>query len=131
MCNELLNIGVKMEEEDKSLLLLCSLPSFYDPLVTTLLYDKETLEYEDMVSMLRSNKQREKLTKEGAPQESFAMEERSGRGRKRGKSRGWLKSRKSRSKKEARATSTTRSGTSNEIAHSGRTRREIREDLMC
>ena len=38
MCNELLNIRVKMEEEDKSLLLLCSLPPSYDPLVTTLLY---------------------------------------------------------------------------------------------
>ena len=38
MCNELLNIGVKMEEEDKSLLLLCSLPSSYDPLVMMLLY---------------------------------------------------------------------------------------------
>ena len=55
MCNELLNIWVKMEEEDKSLLLLCSLPPSYDPLVMTLLYGKETLEYEDMVSVLRSN----------------------------------------------------------------------------
>ena len=57
MCNELLNIKVKMEEEDKSLLLLCSLPPSYDQLVMTLLYGKETLEYEDMVSMLRSNEQ--------------------------------------------------------------------------
>ena len=52
MCNELLNIGVKMEEEDKSLLLLCSLPPSYDPLVMILVYGKETLEYEDMVSVL-------------------------------------------------------------------------------
>ena len=37
VCNELLNIGMKMEEKDKSLLLVCSLPPFYDPLVTTLL----------------------------------------------------------------------------------------------
>ena len=55
MCNKLLNIRVKMEEEDKSLLLLCSLPPSYDPLVIMLLYGKETLEYEDMVSVLRSN----------------------------------------------------------------------------
>ena len=53
--NDLLNIRLKMEEEDKSLLLLYSLPPSYDPLVTTLLYGKETLEYEDMVSVLRSN----------------------------------------------------------------------------
>ena len=57
MCNDLLNIRVKMEEEDKSLLLLCSLPPSYDPLVTTLHYSKETLEYEDIVSVLWSNEQ--------------------------------------------------------------------------
>ena len=55
MCNELLNIGVKLEEEDKSLLLLCSLPPYFDALLTTLLYGKETLEYEDMVLVLRAN----------------------------------------------------------------------------
>ena len=55
MYNELLNVGVKFEEEDKSLLLLCSLPPSFDALVTTLLYGKETLEYGDMVSVLRSN----------------------------------------------------------------------------
>ena len=64
LCTELMNIGVKLDEEDKSLLLLCSLPGSYDSLVTTLLYGKETLEYEDMVSVLRSNEQRKKLTRE-------------------------------------------------------------------
>ena len=49
-----------MEEEDRSLLLLYSLLSSYDPLVTTLLYGKETLEYEGMVSVLRSNEQQNK-----------------------------------------------------------------------
>ena len=67
LCTELVNIGVKLYEEDKSLLLLCSLPGSYDSLVTTLLYGKETLEYEDMVSVLRSNEQREKLTRDRAP----------------------------------------------------------------
>ena len=52
---DLLNLGVKMEEEDKSLQLLCSLPSSYDSLITTLPYGKETLMYEDIVSVLRSN----------------------------------------------------------------------------
>ena len=66
-----------------------------------LLYGKETLEYEDMVSVLQSNKQREKLTKKNDPQEGLAMGERLER-RKKGKSRRWSKSRKSRSKKEAR-----------------------------
>ena len=66
MCNDLLNIRMKMEEEDKSLLLLCSLPPSYDPLVTMLLYGNETLEYEDIVLVLKSNEQREKLIKKGA-----------------------------------------------------------------
>lgn len=90
--NDLLNLGVKMEEEDKSLLLLCSLPSSFDLLVTMLLYEKETLFYEDIVSMLRSNEQQEKLTKEGVPHEGLVVGERSGRGRERSKSKGWSKS---------------------------------------
>ena len=85
MCNELLNIRVKLEEEDKSLLLLCSLPPSSDALVTTLLYGKETLEYEDMVSVLRSNEQREKLTEEGVSQEGLVVGKRSERGRERSK----------------------------------------------
>jgi hypothetical protein len=40
---QLLNFGVKIKEEDKVILLLASLPPFYDHLVTTLLYDKDTL----------------------------------------------------------------------------------------
>ena len=87
LCTELVNIGVKLDEEGKFLLLLCSLPGSYDSLVTTLLYGKETLEYEDMVSVLRSNKQREKLTRDRAPQEGFAIGERTSRGRDRSKSR--------------------------------------------
>ena len=86
LCTKLMNIGVKLDEEDKSLLFLCSLPGSYGSLVTSLLYGKETLEYEDMVSVLRSNEQRKKLTKDRAPQEGLAIGERTGRGR--GRSRG-------------------------------------------
>ena len=73
---------------------LCSLPGSYDSLVTTLLYGKETLEYEDMVSVLRSNEQRKKLTRDQAPQEGLIVGERTGRGRGRSKSRGRSKFRK-------------------------------------
>ena len=61
---DLLSLGVKMEEKDKSLLLLCLLSGSFDPLVTTLLYGKETLNYEEIVSILKSHKQRERMTKE-------------------------------------------------------------------
>ena len=53
---DLLNIGVNLEEEDKSLLLLCLLLGSFDLLVTMLLYEKETLVYEEIISVLRSNK---------------------------------------------------------------------------
>ena len=40
---DLFNLGEAAEEEDKSLMLLCSLSESYDPLVMTLLYGKEIL----------------------------------------------------------------------------------------
>ena len=73
---------------DEVLLLLCSLSSYFDSLVTTLLYGKETLKYKDMVSMLWSNEQREKLNKQGVPQEGLVIRKRSERGRKRSKQKG-------------------------------------------
>ena len=57
MSMDLLNIGMEFEEKDKSLLLLCSLSESFDPLVTTILYGMETLVYEDIISVLRSNEQ--------------------------------------------------------------------------
>ena len=77
----MLNLGVKMDEEDKSLLLLCLLPFFYNPFMMMLLYGKEVLFYEDIVSILRSNEQRKKLINERTPQEDLAVGERFGRGK--------------------------------------------------
>ena len=54
---DLLNIGVELEEEDKRLLLLCLLSRSFDLLVMMLLYGKETLAYEEIVSVLRPNVQ--------------------------------------------------------------------------
>ena len=45
--SNLLALGIKLEE-DKALLLLSSLPSSYDHLATTIMYDKETLKLEDV-----------------------------------------------------------------------------------
>jgi len=41
--NELLVVDVKIDEEDKALILLSSLPEPYDHVITTMLYDKKTL----------------------------------------------------------------------------------------
>ena len=45
--SDLLALEVKLEE-DKALLLLSSLPSSYNHLVTTIIYGKETLELKDV-----------------------------------------------------------------------------------
>ena len=52
--SDLLALEVKLEE-DKALLLLSSLPSIYDYLATTIMYDKETLELEYVRQMLQNN----------------------------------------------------------------------------
>jgi len=50
-----LALEVKLEENDKTLLLLSSLPSSYDYLATTIMYGKETLNLEDIRQRLQSN----------------------------------------------------------------------------
>ena len=48
-------LEVKLEEEDKALLLLSSLPPSYDHSATTIIYRKKTLELEDVRQMLQNN----------------------------------------------------------------------------
>ncbi|KAF8396230.1 hypothetical protein HHK36_017844 [Tetracentron sinense] len=57
---ELENVGVKMEEEDKTEILLSSLPKSYDNLVTTLSYAQTKLEMDSVCSALLVNEIREK-----------------------------------------------------------------------
>ena len=81
MSMDLLNIGVELEEEDKSLLLLCSLSRSFDPLVMMLLYGKVTLVYEEIISVLRSNEQWKWMTKKEVFQEGLAISKRSRKGK--------------------------------------------------
>ena len=50
-----MSLEVKLEEEDKALLLLSSLPQSYDHLETTIMYRNETLELKDARQMLQNN----------------------------------------------------------------------------
>ena len=52
--SDLKQIDVKFEDEDKALMLLNSLPisSTYENLVTTLMWGKETLDLEEITSVL-------------------------------------------------------------------------------
>jgi len=80
----LLALEVKLEEEDKSLLLLSSLPSSYDHLATTIVYSKETLELEDVRQILQNN---ELMKKTDSTEEASGLFVKGERGR--SKSRGF------------------------------------------
>ncbi|KAK8936753.1 hypothetical protein KSP39_PZI011993 [Platanthera zijinensis] len=58
LVSQLRSMDVKVEEEDQALLLLSSLPRPFDHLVTTILYGKDTLKMEEVVTMLLSNEKR-------------------------------------------------------------------------
>ncbi|KAI6705687.1 hypothetical protein NL676_008649 [Syzygium grande] len=59
--SKLASLEVSMEDEDKALLLLSSLPASYDHLVTTLLYGKEMLETDEVTAALLSNDTRKRV----------------------------------------------------------------------
>ncbi|GJS19267.1 hypothetical protein Tco_0447899, partial [Tanacetum coccineum] len=63
---DLANIDIEIEDEDKALMLLTSLPSSYENFVETLLYGKESLTIKDVLATLNSKelKKRTKGTKE-------------------------------------------------------------------
>ena len=46
--NELLTVDVKIDEKDKALILLSSLPKSYDHIITIMLYGKKTLILEEV-----------------------------------------------------------------------------------
>ena len=64
MCSKVMSLDVKIDEEDRALLLLRSLSGSYDDLITTFIYGKEILNYEEIIGVLRSNEQTEKIYKE-------------------------------------------------------------------
>ena len=62
--SELLAVDVKIDEEDKALILLSSLQESYDHIITTMLNGKETLILEEVTLTLLSNKIRKKPNQE-------------------------------------------------------------------
>jgi hypothetical protein len=58
MVADLEQLGVKIETEDKAIILLCSLPSSNEHVVTTLTYDKERIKVEDITAVLSAREQR-------------------------------------------------------------------------
>ena len=56
--SELEAIGVKFKDEDNALRLLWSLPTSYKSLLPTLMYEKETMDLEEVISTLLSEERR-------------------------------------------------------------------------
>ena len=57
---DLQNLEVEIKDEDKALLLLNSLPDTYDHLITTLLYGKNEIKFNDVSNALTNNEYRKK-----------------------------------------------------------------------
>ena len=55
LITQLLNFGVNLEEEDKAIFLLASLPTSFNHLVTMLMHGNDTLELEEVTSALLSH----------------------------------------------------------------------------
>ena len=62
---DLAKVDVKVDDDDKAIILLCSLPSSYEHLVTTLTYGKESIKVEDVVAALLAHDQRRKNNANG------------------------------------------------------------------
>nr|TKS05878.1 hypothetical protein D5086_0000128830 [Populus alba] len=60
MIVDMKNLDVEINDEDKALLLLNSLPNTYEHLVTTLLYGKEKIKFIDVSNALVNNEYRKK-----------------------------------------------------------------------
>ena len=57
--------GIKIDDEDKAMILLCSLPSSYENLVETLMYGRQTLAMGDVKEALSSKAAIKKETRDG------------------------------------------------------------------
>lgn len=53
-----MRLGVKIDKEDKEIILLCSLPSSYDHLVIPLTYKKDTINFDAIIGILLLHSQR-------------------------------------------------------------------------
>ena len=100
---QLSSFGVNYEDEDKALLLLVSLPTSFDHLVTTLMYGKETIVPEEVTSALLSHIKM-KQNSDGSQADGLIVKsEPSNRGRSRSRGRNFDRNRsqsKSRAKKD-------------------------------
>lgn len=61
---DLKNIDIKIDDEDQTIIVLCSLLASYEYFVVTLLYENDTISIEDVKASLHFRKLRKKVFKE-------------------------------------------------------------------
>ena len=79
--SDLNRVYVKFEDEDMALILLNSLPESYEKPVTTLMWGKETLEFEEITGALLSFNQRKKASDGSSQGEELVAKGNQERGR--------------------------------------------------
>ncbi|KAE8683204.1 hypothetical protein F3Y22_tig00111213pilonHSYRG00462 [Hibiscus syriacus] len=80
--SDLARLDVKIEDEDRAMILLCSLPPSYEHMVTTLTYGKETINVEEITAALLAHNQRKKNAGENSQADSLYVKGNRDRGRK-------------------------------------------------
>ena len=79
---DLAQLDVKIEDEDRAMILLCSLPPSYEHMVTTLTYGKETIKVEEITAALLAHNQRKQNAGESSHADSLYIKGNQDRGRK-------------------------------------------------
>ncbi|KAE8657094.1 hypothetical protein F3Y22_tig00116997pilonHSYRG00993 [Hibiscus syriacus] len=80
--SDLARLDVKIEDEDRAMILLCSLPPSYEHMVTTLTYGKETINVEEITAALLAYNQRKQNAGENSQADSLYVKGNRDRGRK-------------------------------------------------
>ncbi|KAE8655249.1 hypothetical protein F3Y22_tig00117034pilonHSYRG01568 [Hibiscus syriacus] len=79
--SDLARLDVKIEDEDRAMILLCSLPPSYEHMVTTLTYGKETINVEVITAALLAHNQRKQNAGENSQADSLYVKGNRDRGR--------------------------------------------------
>lgn len=94
-----MTLRVKINDEDKTIILLCSLLGSYDQFVTTLTYEKDTLSLDVIIFTLMSHSQRRQSIEEGTLGYGLYVNEGKDCGRNKGKASSGKKRSKSKNRK--------------------------------